>query len=55
MASDVKMIAARCECLVTKVAKKIKTKTKFGHRRSKLTGAQLSGEWDFQLELGARV
>ena len=27
---------------------------KFGHRRSKLTDAQLSGGWDFQLELGSR-
>jgi hypothetical protein len=39
---------------VTKVAKKIKTKTKLGHRRSKVTDAQLSGEWDFQLEFGGK-
>ena len=36
--------------ILVKVVKKIKTNTKFCHRRSKLMG----GEWDFQLELGSK-
>lgn len=50
--SDSSSGAQRDAAPATKVAKKIKTKTKLGHRRSKVTDAQLSGEWDFQLELG---
>lgn len=50
--SDSSSGARRDAATATKVAKKIKTKTKLGHRRSKVTDAQLSGEWDYELELG---
>jgi len=36
----------------TKKAAKKSKKAKLGHRRSKVQDAQLSGEWDYNLELG---
>lgn len=49
--SDSSSGARRDAATAAKVAKKTKTKTKL-NRRSKATEAKLSGDWDYQLELG---
>jgi isoleucyl-tRNA synthetase len=43
---------ARRDAMMKKGVKKTKAKAKLGHRRSKVPDAQLSGEWDYRLELG---
>ncbi|KIM41713.1 hypothetical protein M413DRAFT_71147 [Hebeloma cylindrosporum] len=49
--SDSSSGARRDAATAAKVAKKTKTKTKL-NRRSKAADAKLSGDWDYQLELG---
>jgi hypothetical protein len=44
--------SARRDATTKKGVKKSKAKAKLGHRRSKVLDAQLSGEWDYKLELG---